>query len=108
MGEASFAYKGESGGYAHGLFGMGIKSNPFLNDKFSVFAETSAGVAGGGRVDSGEGVLVRPTVGINFHLTEDFSIQASGGQMVSPFGNVNSTNFNIGLSYGVSILNSKK
>jgi len=108
MGEASFAYQGESGGYAHGLFGMGIKSNPFLNDKFSVFAETSVGVAGGGRVDSGEGVLIRPTVGINFHLTEDFSIQASGGQMVSPFGNVNSTNFNIGLSYRVSILNSKK
>ena len=107
-GEASFAYEGKSGGYAHGLFGLGIKSNPFLNDKFSVFAEASAGVAGGGRVDSGEGVLVRPTVGVNFHLTEDFSIHASGGQMVSPFGNVNSTNLNIGLSYGVSILNSKK
>ena len=107
-GEASFAYEGKSGGYAHGLFGLGIKSNPFLNDKFSVFAEASAGVAGGGRVDSGEGVLVRPTVGINYHLTEDFSIHASGGQMVSPFGNVNSTNLNIGLSYGVSILNSKK
>jgi hypothetical protein len=108
IGEASFAYKGKSGGYAHGLFGLGIKSNPFLNDKFSVFAEASAGVAGGGRVDSGEGVLVRPAVGVNLHLTEDFSIHASGGQMVSPFGNVNSTNFNLGLSYGVSILNSKK
>jgi hypothetical protein len=107
-GEASFAYQGKSGGYAHGLFGLGIKSNPFYNGRFSIFAEANAGVAGGGRVDSGEGVLVRPTAGINFHLTEDFSINASGGQMISPFGNVNSTNFNIGLTYGVSILNSKK
>lgn len=107
-GEASFAYQGKSGGYAHGLFGLGAKSNLFLDGKFSIFAEANAGVAGGGRVDTGEGVLVRPTAGINFHLTEDFSAHISGGQMISPFGNVNSTNFNIGLSYGVSILNSKK
>jgi hypothetical protein len=108
IGETSFAYQGKSGGYAHGLFGLGIKSNPFSNGRFSIFAEANAGVAGGGRVDSGEGVLVRPTAGINFNLTEDFSIHASGGQMISPFGSVNSTNFNIGLSYGVSVLNSKK
>ena len=57
-GEASFAYEGESGGYAQGTFGIGIKSNKFLNEKFSTFLELSGGVAGGGRVDSGEGILV--------------------------------------------------
>ena len=107
-GEASFAYEGESGGYAHGVFGLGLKSNKFFNDKFSTFLEMSAGVAGGGRVDSGEGVLVRPTVGLNYHITDDLSIHASGGQMWSPFGNVNSSNINFGLSYGLSILNAKK
>lgn len=107
-GEASFAYEGRSGGYAHGLFGLGIKSNRFLNDKISTFFEMGLGVAGGGRVDSGEGVLVRPTAGFNYHINNDFSINVSGGQMVSPYGNVNSTNINIGLTYGLSILNSKK
>lgn len=107
-GEASFAYLGKSGGYAHGLFGPGIKSNPFFKDKFSIFAEANFGVSGGGRVDSGEGVLIRPSAGINYHFNDDFSLHVSGGQMVSPFGNVNSTNFNIGLSYGISILNSIK
>ncbi|PQJ76143.1 hypothetical protein [Polaribacter gangjinensis] len=107
-GEASFAYEGESGGYALGIFGIGIKSNKFLNEKFSTFLELSGGVAGGGRVDSGEGILVRPTLGINYHFNDDFSIHASGGQMWSPFGNVNSSNINIGLSYGLSILNSRK
>jgi hypothetical protein len=106
-GEGSFAYKGKSGGYAHGLFGLGVKSNLFLNNKFSLFSEASAGVAGGGRVDSGEGVFVRATVGINYHFKNDFSAHVSGGQMISPFGNVNSTNFNIGVTYAVSILNSK-
>jgi hypothetical protein len=106
--EASFAYEGESGGYAHGIFGLGIKSNKFANNKLSLFAEAAAGVAGGGRVDSGEGVLVRPTAGINYHVSDDFSFNIAGGQIWSPFGNVNSSNINIGLSYGLSILNSKK
>jgi len=107
-GEASFAYLGGAGGYAHGIFGLGIKSNKFLNDNFSLFAEAAAGVAGGGGVDSGEGVLVRPTAGINYHLNDNFSFTASGGQMWSPNGNVNSTNLNIGFTYGLSILNAKK
>jgi hypothetical protein len=107
-GEAGFAYEGESGGYAHGIFGIGIKSNQFLNNKFSTFIELAFGVAGGGRVDSGEGILVRPTIGLNYHMNDDFSINASGGQMWSPFGNVNSSNINIGLSYGLSILNTRK
>jgi len=107
-GETSFAYKGKSGGYAHGIFGLGIKSNKFGNNKLSLFAEFSAGVAGGGRVDSGEGVLVRPTAGIQYHLNNDLSFNVSGGQMWSPFGNVNSSNINIGLTYGFSILNAKK
>jgi hypothetical protein len=80
-------------------------TNKFANNKLSLFA---AGIAGGERVDSGEGVLVRPTADINFHVNDDFSFNIAGGQMWSPFGNVNSSNINIGLSYGLSILNSKK
>ena len=107
-GEASFAHKGKSGGYAHGIFGLGLKSNKFADDRFSLYVEAAAGVAGGGRVDSGEGVLIRPTAGINYFVNNDLSFHLSGGQMWSPFGNVNSSNINIGLSYGLTILNSKK
>ena len=107
-GEASFAYLGESGGYAHGIFGLGIRSNRFMNDRISVFAEAAGGVAGGGRVDSGEGILLRPTAGINYHVSNDFSLHASAGQMWSPFGNVYSSNINFGLTYALSIVNGKK
>lgn len=107
-GEASFAYLGKSGGYAHGIFGLGLKSNKFANDKLSLFLEGAVGVAGGGRVDAGQGVLIRPTAGINYHFNNDLSFNIAGGQMWSPFGNVNSSNINIGLAYGLSILNSKK
>ncbi|WP_439129360.1 hypothetical protein [Polaribacter sp.] len=107
-GEASFAYDGGAGGYAHGIFGLGIKSSKFLNNKISLFAEAAAGVAGGGGVDSGEGILIRPTAGINYHVNEDFNFNISAGQMISPYGNVNSTNLNIGFTYSLSILNLKK
>lgn len=107
-GEASFAYDGGAGGYAHGIFGLGIKSNKFLNNRISLYAEAAGGVAGGGGVDSGEGILVRPSAGINYHVTNDFNFTISGGQMWSPFGNVNSTNLNIGLVYSLSVLNLKK
>ena len=107
-GEASFAYDGGAGGYAHGIFGLGIKSNKFLNDQFSLYAEAAAGVAGGGGVDSGEGILVRPSIGLNYHLDDNLAFTVSGGQMWSPFGNVNSTNLNIGITYGLSVLNAKK
>lgn len=107
-GEASFAYLGGSGGYAHGIFGLGLKSNRFINNRFSLFVEAAAGVAGGGGVDSGEGVLLRPSIGVNYHVTDDFHLNLSGGQMWSPFGNVNSSNLNIGFTYGLSVLNAKK
>ncbi|NVK52591.1 MAG: hypothetical protein HWD85_06625 [Flavobacteriaceae bacterium] len=108
VGEASFAYEGKSGGYAHGMFGLGIRTNKFLNNSISLFAEATGGVAGGGRVDSGEGVFIRPTAGINYHINDDLFLNASAGQMISPFGNVNSTNINFGLTYSLSILNTKK
>ena len=72
--------------------------NKVENNKFLVFLELSGGVAGGGRVYSGEGILVRPNAGLYYHIDSGFSINIAGGQMISPFGNVNSTNINIGLT----------
>ena len=108
FGEASFAYEGGAGGYAHGVFGLGLKTNTFFQQKLSLFTEASAGVAGGGGVDSGEGILLRPSLGINFHLYDDLHLNTSIGYMWSPFGNVQSTNINIGLTYSLSVLNLKK
>lgn len=108
IGEASFAYEGKSGGYAHGIFGLGLKSNPFLKNKVSLFLELMGGVAGGAGVDTGEGVLVRPTAGFNYHLNDNLSLNIASGQTITPNGNVNSTNLNVGFTYNISILNAKK
>lgn len=106
-GEASFAYDGRSGGYAHGLVGGGIYSPRFLNNKVRGFLELMAGAGGGAGVDTDEGIIVRPILGLNYDVTNAVSIIASGGKYYSPFGNVNSNNINIGLSLNLSTLSVK-
>ncbi|CAM1365830.1 hypothetical protein [Tenacibaculum xiamenense] len=108
LGEAGFAYSGRSGGYAHGLAGLGVKTNNFLNNKVNLFAEVAGGAAGGAGVDTGEGIVVRPTAGINYNVSNNFSLTASGGKFYTPFGEVNSTNINIGLNFNFASLSSSK
>lgn len=106
-GEASFAYGGRSGGYAHGLVGAGIYSPRFLNDKARGFIELMAGAGGGAGVDTDEGIIVRPTLGLSYNITKVIAILTSVGKYYSPFGNVNSNNINIGLSFNLSTLSVK-
>ncbi|WP_240472518.1 hypothetical protein [Tenacibaculum ovolyticum] len=106
-GEASFAYGGRSGGYAHGLVGGGIYSPRFLNDKARGFIELMAGAGGGAGVDTDEGIILRPTLGLSYNITDGIAILASGGKYYSPFGNVKSNNINIGLSFNLSTLSVK-
>ncbi len=106
-GEASFAYGGRSGGYAHGLVGGGIYSPRFLNNKARGFIEFMAGAGGGAGVDTDEGIITRPTLGLSYDIIKGVAILASTGKYYSPFGNVNSNNINIGLSFNLSTLSVK-
>jgi len=108
FGEASFAYKGKAGGYAHGGLGIGIKSNPTLNRKVSAYIEVLGGAAGGGGVDTAEGLVVRPAIGLNYHSSDALVFNVSVGQLLSLDGGVSSNNINVGFSYGLSFLNAKK
>lgn len=107
IGEAGFAYGGHSGGYANGLIGVGAKTNNFFNDKLNLFIDVMAGAGGGAGVDTDEGIIIRPTAGINYALANNFSLFASGGKFLSPFGNVDATNINIGLSFNFGTLSVK-
>ena len=106
-GEAGFAYDGRSGGYAHGLIGGGIYSPRFLNTKMRGFAEFMAGAGGGAGVDTDEGIVIRPTLGVSYDVTNSMSLLVSGGKYYSPFGNVKSNNINIGVSFNLSALSIK-
>lgn len=107
IGEASFAYAGASGGYAQGLAGIGLNTPHFYHQKMQFYLEIAAGAAGGAGVDSGEGIVVRPTLGVRYKITNDVSLHTSAGKMLAPFGNINSTNINIGVSFGIATLSAK-
>ena len=67
-----------------------------------------AGAAGGAGVDTGEGVVARPTIGLSYKLTNAVSLQSSIGKLITPFGDLKSTNINIGLSFGLATLSARK
>ena len=108
LGETGFTYNGRSGGYAHGIVGLGIYSPYFLNEKIRMHLELAGGAAGGAGVDTGEGIVVKPTLGLSYEISNGFSIFTSAGKLIATNGNVNSTNINVGLSFGLSTLSAKK
>ena len=89
------------------MVGAGVYSPRFLNSKMRAFLEMMGGAGGGAGVDTDEGILVRPTIGLSYDVTNRVSLIASGGKYYSPFGNVNSTNINLGLSFNLSTLSIK-
>ncbi|MBL4904957.1 MAG: hypothetical protein JKZ00_02835, partial [Flavobacteriaceae bacterium] len=91
----------------HGMAGIGVYSPYFLNKKLRAHLEGMAGAAGGAGVDTGEGVVIRPTIGLSYQLTNAISLQSSIGKLISPSGNLKATNINIGLSFGLSTLTVK-
>ncbi|GGH02923.1 hypothetical protein GCM10011416_22210 [Polaribacter pacificus] len=108
IGEVGFAYAGKSGGYAQGLVGLGVYSPAFLKNKLRVQLEGLIGAAGGAGVDTGEGIILKPTLGLSYALNDVISINSSAGKMIAMSGAVNSTTVNIGLSFGFASLSSKK
>lgn len=103
-GEGTFAYIGNAGAYAEGLIGIGATVS--TTKKLNYFAQFMAGTGGGGGVDTEQGVLVKPSVGINYSLTELYGLQLKVGQIIAPKGRLNSTFVGIGVNYTFSSLNS--
>lgn len=104
VGETAFSYTGESGGFAHGLVGLGLNSPTIIKDNVRFYTEVLAGAAGGGGVDTGEGVVIKPSVGVSCKLYKPISLYASYGKVISPFGNLNTLNINAGLTFDFSVL----
>ncbi len=104
-GQAAFAYDGKSGGYADGMVGLGWYSPKFLYNKIQGTAEFLAGAAGGAHIDTGAGLAIKPKLGLHYFLRDNFSFLLSGGKIIAPYGNLNSANINVGISFHFSSLN---
>lgn len=103
-GQTAFASFGNAGAYAEGIVGFGARTNPFLNDKVTAFGQILAGAAGGGDISTGEGLVFKPSAGLNYRLNNNLSLRAAAGYVKAKGGALNSIMFNFGLKYHLSFL----
>ncbi|WP_010523488.1 hypothetical protein [Aquimarina agarivorans] len=106
-GQTSFANFGNAGAYAEGILGVGIQSAPIFQNKISVFGQALAGAAGGGNISTGQGLILKPSAGIYYHLTDQLNLRAAAGYVKASGGDLSNASFNFGLSYRFSLLTAK-
>lgn len=106
-GYTSFASFGNAGAYAEGIVGLGYQTDSFLSDKVQIFTQLLAGAAGGGDISTGQGLILKPSIGFNYKLNNKLSFKTSLGKVKARGGTLNSTSFNFGLNYRISFLTSK-
>lgn len=107
-GQTSFANFGDAGAYAEGLIGGGLNTNSFFNNSTTMFTQVLAGAAGGGNISTGQGLILKPSIGIDSKILDKLNIRLAGGYVKALGGRLNSPFLNIGIRYNVSFLTLKK
>jgi len=85
-GQGLSAYEGGAGGYSEGHWGAGIISPSWKN--WQLYGEILIGAGGGGGVDSGSALLYKPSIGLEYNLNRNFSLQTGIGKVISNYGNL--------------------
>ncbi|SFT87722.1 hypothetical protein SAMN05216474_2845 [Lishizhenia tianjinensis] len=103
-GQTSFANFGDAGAYAEGIAGIGYRTPNFFKDKMHGHIQVLGGAAGGGGISTGQGLIVKPSLGLNYHLNSSLSVKANGGYINALGGNLNTWFVNLGIGYELSLL----
>ena len=106
-GQTSFANFGNAGAYAEGLVGLGVKTNPMLNNSATIFAQILGGAAGGGNISTGQGLIVKPSAGLDYQLSNTLNLRTAVGYVKSKGGELSSPFINLGIKYNISFLKLK-
>ena len=94
-GQGLSAYEGGAGGYSEGHWGVGILSPSWKNLRF--YGEMLIGAGGGGGVDSGSALLFKPSVGLEYNLNKELSLQIGIGKVISKEGNLDANTLDASL-----------
>ncbi len=101
-GQGDFAYIGNSGAYGEGLFGLGLQKPIDQDAHLELFAEVLAGTSGGGGIDTQDGFIVKPTIGVFKAINEQLALRASVGEMYSVESKWSTLSLQLGISYKLS------
>ena len=100
-GQALWAYKGHSGGYAEGLLGLGWQSSAWHNMK--LWTEALIGAGGGGGVKTDGGLLGSISVGTSFKIKEGLDLTIGVGYTKSSNKGLSCIDATAGLRYRFTI-----
>ncbi len=103
-GQTSFANFGNAGAYAEGIVGLGLKTNPILNNNITLFGQVLGGAAGGGGISTGEGLIVKPSAGFTYKVNNTLSFRTAAGYVKAKGGNLSNSFINFGIKYHLSFL----
>ncbi|QOD60718.1 hypothetical protein H9I45_15470 [Polaribacter haliotis] len=106
-GQTSFANFGDAGAYAEGLVGVGIRTNPILHDNITFYTQILGGAAGGGNISTGEGLIIKPSLGVDYQLNNTLSLRSSAGYVKAKGGSLSNPFINFGIKYNFSFLKLK-
>ncbi|OOZ42168.1 hypothetical protein BOW53_00895 [Solemya pervernicosa gill symbiont] len=82
-GSTQWAYGGNVGSFAEGLFGVVYESDYKLLDRIGLSAGYDVGVSGGGDMDVDDGFIHQAQLGLIVQLNESLSLAFMGGKMMS-------------------------
>ncbi|MGB0880336.1 MAG: hypothetical protein ACPGTO_07190 [Polaribacter sp.] len=103
-GQTSFANFGNAGAYAEGIVGLGVKSIPVFNKTTTFFAQILGGAAGGGDISTGEGLILKPSLGVSYRLNNSLSLRSAVGYVKARGGELSSPFLNLGITYNLAFL----
>ena len=92
-GQGLSAYSGGAGGYSEGHWGAGIIGPSWKN--WRPYFEMLIGAGGGGGVDTGSALLYKPSVGLDYNLNDELSLQAGLGKVISKEGNLDANTYDL-------------
>lgn len=105
-GQTAFANFGYAGAYAEGTVGIGLSTSTGFSKKVQLYSQILTGAAGGGFIDTGQGLIVKPSAGVTLFFNDKLGLRTSAGQVIALDGELNSTLFNLGISYRFATLKS--
>lgn len=97
LGATNWAYQGSYGAYAEGLLGLRYRYG--WNPSWELRAQALGGAAGGGGIDLGSGLVYHYSAGLVRHISQNWGLAVSVGQMAGVKGNFKPFFTDIGIVY---------
>jgi hypothetical protein len=99
--EAEGSMGGQSNGYMQILLGGGYRFR--VTESTALKASASLGVAGGGNVATGGGLLLDASLALQQHITDNLFVEFGGGYVDAPDGDFRAMSLNAKLGYSYSM-----